>query len=109
MGTLHARNATANARVQLALIADQHAPSAKRLAAETGAEIGTVDTMLDDPTIAGIIVVSSTDAHLDHARAALTVGKAVFCEKPRDLSRSEERRVGKERVSTCRSRRSPHH
>src|SRR3546814_6946752 len=82
MGTLHARNATANARFQLALIADQHAPSAKRLAAETGAEIGTVDTMLDDPTIAGIIVVSSTDAHLDHARAALTVGKAVFCEKP---------------------------
>src|SRR3546814_530341 len=42
--------------------------------------------MLDDPTIAGIIVVSSTDAHLDHARAALTVGKAVFCEKPLDLS-----------------------
>src|SRR3546814_11848968 len=86
MGTLRARNATANARFQLALIADQHAPSAKRLAAETGAEIGTVDTMLDDPTIAGIIVVSSTDAHLDHARAALTVGKAVFCDKPIDLS-----------------------
>src|SRR3546814_20847194 len=42
--------------------------------------------MLDDQTIAGIIGVSSTDAHLDHARAALTVGKAGFCEKPLDLS-----------------------
>src|SRR3546814_14026894 len=77
MGTLHARNATANARFQLALIADQHAPSAKRLAAATGAAIGPVDTMLDDPTISRILHVASTDAHLNPPRPPLPARKAI--------------------------------
>src|SRR3546814_14564422 len=32
-----------------------------------------------------------------------------FVDQPRDVMRSEERRVGKECVSTCRSRWSPYH
>src|SRR3546814_20495574 len=85
MGTLHARNATANARFQLALIADQHAPSAKRLAAETGSEIGTVETMLDEPTIAGIIVVSSTAEPLASPPPPLHVGQPGFYKPPPHL------------------------
>ncbi|HVI99896.1 MAG TPA: Gfo/Idh/MocA family oxidoreductase [Sphingomonas sp.] len=86
MGALHARNAAASDRLDLAWIADRHAPSAERLAVETGAATGTFDDILNDPTIQGVIVVSSTDAHLDNVRAALAAGKAVFCEKPLDLS-----------------------
>src|SRR3546814_10736408 len=36
-------------------------------------------------------------------------GKAQFVAEPDDALRSEERRVGKECVSTCRSRWSPYH
>src|SRR3546814_20037594 len=36
-------------------------------------------------------------------------GGAVLDRAPKDRSRSEERRVGKEGVSTCRSRGSPYH
>jgi myo-inositol 2-dehydrogenase/D-chiro-inositol 1-dehydrogenase len=86
MGGLHARNAAASDRLDLALIADQHAPSAQRLAQETGARVASFDDILADPAIRGVIIVSSTDAHLDHVRAALAAGKAVFCEKPLDLS-----------------------
>jgi len=44
-----------------------------------------LDTALADPSIAGVIVASSTDTHLAFAAAALAAGKAVFCEKPLDL------------------------
>ena len=44
------------------------------------------------------------DPHLGHARPAITFD-LLF----RYLTRSEERRVGKECVSTCRSRWSPYH
>jgi myo-inositol 2-dehydrogenase/D-chiro-inositol 1-dehydrogenase len=43
------------------------------------------DEVLADPKIKGIIVASSTDAHLDNALDALRAGKVVFCEKPLDL------------------------
>src|SRR3546814_10180012 len=38
-----------------------------------------------------------------------TVNRVVACHIPKSRARSEERRVGKECVSTCRSRWSPYH
>src|SRR3546814_13893614 len=48
----------------------------------------------------------------ERARMGITDGVirlSVGLEDPEDLKRSEERRVGKEWVSTCRSRWSPYH
>lgn len=86
MGSVHASNAAANPRLDLVAIADARADAAARLAAESGAGVMTVEAVLADPSIDAVIVASSTDAHLDHVRACMAAGKAVFCEKPLDLS-----------------------
>jgi myo-inositol 2-dehydrogenase/D-chiro-inositol 1-dehydrogenase len=86
MGSVHALNAAANPRLDLVAIADPRAESAAALAGKTGAVVATVEAILADPSIAGVIVASSTDMHLDHVRACLGAAKAVFCEKPLDLS-----------------------
>ena len=43
------------------------------------------ESALADADVSGVIVASSTDAHLDHCLAAHRAGKAIFCEKPVDM------------------------
>lgn len=85
MGAVHARGAAANPRLDLAYLVDPRAGAAEALAAETGAAIADLTQVLADPEVVGVIVASSTDAHLDNTLDALRAGKAVFCEKPLDL------------------------
>jgi len=85
MGAVHARNAAANQRLDLVALVDPRPDVAEPLAAELGAALRGFDEVLADPEIRGIIVASSTDAHLDNTLSALRAGKAVFCEKPLDL------------------------
>lgn len=85
MGAVHARNAAANQRLDLVALVDPRPDVAEPLAAELGAALRSFDDVLADPEIRGIIVASSTDAHLDNTLSALRAGKAVFCEKPLDL------------------------
>lgn len=86
MGALHARNAARHPDLELAVIVDPRAGPAGALADETCAKVGDFETVLADDSIRGVIVASSTDQHLDHTLRALRAGKAVFCEKPLDLS-----------------------
>lgn len=85
MGAVHARNAASNPRLDLVALVDPRPDVAGPLAKELGAELKTFDEVLADPEIKGIIVASSTDAHLDNTLSALRAGKKVFCEKPLDL------------------------
>jgi myo-inositol 2-dehydrogenase/D-chiro-inositol 1-dehydrogenase len=85
MGAIHARNAAANPRLDLAFLVDPRPKVAGDLARDVGAEMADFDAVLADPEIKGVIVASSTDAHLDNALACLRAGKMVFCEKPLDL------------------------
>lgn len=85
MGSIHARNAAANPRLDLAYLVDPRPDAAGELAREIGADLASFDAVLADPEIKGVIVASSTDAHLDNALACLKAGKMVFCEKPLDL------------------------
>lgn len=85
MGAVHARNAAANPRLNLVTLVDPRPDVAGPLAAELGADLRSFDEVLADPQIKGVIVASSTDAHLDNTLSALRAGKAVFCEKPLDL------------------------
>jgi myo-inositol 2-dehydrogenase/D-chiro-inositol 1-dehydrogenase len=85
MGAIHARNAAANPRLNLVALVDPRPEVAGPLAQELGARLASFDEVLADPEIQGIIVASSTDAHLDNALDALRAGKLVFCEKPLDL------------------------
>lgn len=90
IGRIHAANAAAHDQLRLKYVVDPHAPAAQELAAKTGATVADLDAVLADPVVAGVIVASSTDTHLDYSRRAVEAGKAVFCEKPvdQDLARA---------------------
>lgn len=85
MGLVHLQNAAAHPRLDVALLVDPR-PDIGKIAASVGAAVATLDQVLADDRIEGVIVCSATDTHLAFALACLTAGKAVFCEKPLDLS-----------------------
>jgi myo-inositol 2-dehydrogenase/D-chiro-inositol 1-dehydrogenase len=85
IGRIHAANAAAHPGLALKTIVDPVAEAAHSLAGETGAAVDSLEAALADPEIAGVIVASSTDTHLDYSGRAIAAGKAVFCEKPIDL------------------------
>jgi myo-inositol 2-dehydrogenase/D-chiro-inositol 1-dehydrogenase len=94
IGKIHGANAVAHPALTLSHVVDPVAANAQALAAETGAQIATLDAVLADPEVAGVIVASSTDAHLDHCLAAHAAGKAIFCEKPLDMDLARARAAG---------------
>ncbi|MBL8521765.1 MAG: inositol 2-dehydrogenase [Betaproteobacteria bacterium] len=85
MGSIHARNIAANARLTLKYVVDHQPEAAARFASELGAEAATLDHVLGDASIRAVFVASPTSTHLDLTLACLRAGKAVFCEKPLDL------------------------
>ena len=85
MGAVHGRNAAANPRLDLAYLIDPRTEAAGLLSRELGCAEASFADALADPGLAGVIIASSTDTHLELALACLAAGKAVFCEKPLDL------------------------
>ena len=90
IGRIHAANIAANPKLRLDCVIDPVADAANELASLYGARASSLDAALADPDIAGVVIASSTDTHLDYTLAALRAGKAVFCEKPldQDLARA---------------------
>ena len=90
IGRIHAKNVVGQPGLRLKHVVDPVAAAAEDLAAETGAQVSDLDTALNDPAVAGVIIASSTDTHLDYSLKAVAAGKAVFCEKPidQDLERA---------------------
>jgi myo-inositol 2-dehydrogenase/D-chiro-inositol 1-dehydrogenase len=84
MGMVHGRNAAANPRLDLAYLIEPR-PEAAAGANELGCANASLADALADPDLAGVIVASSTDTHLELVLSCLEAGKAVFCEKPLDL------------------------
>jgi myo-inositol 2-dehydrogenase/D-chiro-inositol 1-dehydrogenase len=85
IGRIHAANANQEPGLRLKYVVDPVADAAQPLASTTGAAIASLDEMLSDPSVSGVVIASSTDTHLDYSLRAIAAGKAVFCEKPIDL------------------------
>jgi myo-inositol 2-dehydrogenase / D-chiro-inositol 1-dehydrogenase len=90
IGRIHAKNAAFNPRLELAGVVDAIEASAQSLAQEYGCDVLSLEQAMDDASVAGVIIASSTDTHLDYSLRAVAAGKAVFCEKPidQDLARA---------------------
>ena len=86
IGAIHAANLAATRGTQLLHVVDTNADAARVLAERHGARISTVAAALADPAVDAVIIASSTDTHAELAIAAARAGKAIFCEKPIDLS-----------------------
>ncbi len=91
IGRIHAGNAKAEPRLELKYVVDPVSTAAEELAGATGAQVARLDEALADPSLAGVIIASSTDTHLEFSMAAVKAGKAVFCEKPLDLDLAKAR------------------
>src|SRR5688572_264099 len=86
IGAIHAANLAAMRDTQLLHIVDVNVEAARTLANRHGARVSGAADAMGDPTVDAVIIASSTDTHADLAIAAARAGKAIFCEKPIDLS-----------------------
>ena len=96
IGRIHARNAALNPRLRLAGIVDPVDAAAQALATEWNTAVTTLDQALADPAVAGVVIASSTDTHLEYSLRAAAAGKAVFCEKPIDQDLARARSAARE-------------
>jgi myo-inositol 2-dehydrogenase/D-chiro-inositol 1-dehydrogenase len=86
IGAVHAANIAASGFARLRYIADVNTAAATALAQKHGAQVTDTTTALADPEVDAVLIASSTDTHAELAIAAAKAGKAIFCEKPIDLS-----------------------
>lgn len=92
IGTIHGLNAAANPASRLVALTDPDAVVAEKLAGQIGASVRSVEDIVDADDIDAVLICSPTDTHADLIERCARAGKAIFCEKPIDLSvkRAEE-------------------
>jgi len=86
IGKVHAASIKMDPRSDLVAVTDVMQEAAEALAQEHGIAVRTPEEILADTSIDAILIASSTNTHSDLIEAGITAGKAIFCEKPIDLS-----------------------
>jgi myo-inositol 2-dehydrogenase/D-chiro-inositol 1-dehydrogenase len=86
IGKIHGGNAAAHPRARLVSVSDADPSAAAALAAATGAEVRPLDEAIVAADVDAVLVCTPTTTHADIVEKAARAGKAVFCEKPVDLS-----------------------
>lgn len=86
IGQVHARSLMRLGSARLAAVADAVAPAAQTLADTTGAQVRDADQIIAADDIDAVILCTPTDTHYDLIHSAARAGKAIFCEKPVDMS-----------------------
>ena len=86
IGKIHAANLAAQPGVQFKYVVDVNQEAAATLAGLHGGSSATVEAALADPAIKAVVIASSTDTHADLILRSAAAGKAIFCEKPVDLT-----------------------
>ncbi len=86
IGQVHARSIKALDGATVVAVADALPEAANALAEATGAEVRGVDAILAASDIDAVVIGTPTDSHFDQILGAAKAGKAIFCEKPVDMS-----------------------
>jgi myo-inositol 2-dehydrogenase/D-chiro-inositol 1-dehydrogenase len=86
IGKVHARAITSNASASLVAVADAMPAAAEAIAAQYGCEVRTIEAIEGAADIDAVVICTPTDTHADLIEKFSTAGKAIFCEKPIDLS-----------------------
>ncbi|WP_172120311.1 Gfo/Idh/MocA family oxidoreductase [Actinomyces faecalis] len=87
IGHVHAENLAAHPDTTFATVFDVDTVRAAELAGRHGARAtSSVEEVFADDSIDAVLIASSTHTHADLLTRAVQAGKAVFCEKPIDLS-----------------------
>ena len=86
IGQVHGITLRGMTNARAVAVSDAVPAAADALAARLGAQVMTTDAIIADPNIDAVIVGTPTTTHYDIIHAAAAAGKAIFCEKPIDLS-----------------------
>ena len=86
IGKTHATAVLGIPGTKLAAVFDPVDAAAEHIVAMTGARRASVEEILADKSIDAVLICTPTDMHADQIELAARAGKAIFCEKPIDLS-----------------------
>ena len=86
IGQVHARAIAGHDTAVLTAIADPIAAAANAIAEQYGCDVRTIDEIAVSDDVDGVIICTPTDTHADLIEQFARSGKAIFCEKPIDLS-----------------------
>lgn len=93
IGKVHAKAITSDPKAKLVAVTDPMAAAADALSAQYGCAIRSIEEIEAADDIDAVVICTPTDTHADLIERFVIAGKAVFCEKPVDLSL--------ERVQAC--------
>lgn len=93
IGQVHARTLRGIDSAQIVAVSDFFPEAADKLAATCGAEVRTTDAIIASGDIDAVVVGTPTDTHFAIIEAAAKAGKAIFCEKPVDMSADNIRKL----------------
>ena len=93
IGQVHAKAVTSTPGAMLVAIADPVADAAKKVAVAYGCDIRSIDVIARSADVDAVAICTPTNTHADLIEQFAKAGKAIFCEKPVDLSL--------ERVKVC--------
>ena len=86
IGQVHAGSIARLADATLTAVADALPDAAMALAESAGAAVRSAEEIIAASDIDAVIVATPTSLHYDQIHALAQAGKAIFCEKPIDLS-----------------------
>ena len=92
IGKVHAAAIAGTPGARLVAVADALPDAAASLAAAYGAQVASIDDIIGDADVDAVFITTPTDMHSDLIEQAAVAGKAIFCEKPIDLSVERVRR-----------------
>jgi myo-inositol 2-dehydrogenase / D-chiro-inositol 1-dehydrogenase len=86
IGKVHAAAIAGTPGARLVAVADALPEAAAGLAAAYDAKVASIDEIIGDAEVDAVFITTPTDMHSDLIEQAAVAGKAIFCEKPIDLS-----------------------
>ena len=86
IGQVHAKSIAQMSNARAVAVSDFVPEAASALAGKLGAKVMTSDAIIASPDIDAVIIGTSTDTHFELIHKAAENKKAIFCEKPVDLS-----------------------
>ncbi|WP_226782993.1 inositol 2-dehydrogenase [Oceaniglobus trochenteri] len=86
IGQVHAGAIASVPGATLVAVADPMEAAANHIRDTFGAEVRSIDAIEGANDIDAVVICTPTDTHADLIERFVTAGKAVFCEKPVDLS-----------------------
>jgi len=86
IGQVHARSIAQIEGATVTAVADAFPAPAQDLANRTNAKVVDAMELINSADVDAVVIGTPTDTHYDLIHAAAKAGKAIFCEKPVDLS-----------------------